>query len=195
MPRDIVGIDPGKTGAIAVFVGGELRELFDIPTLERMTGKSKLRISNAGVVSKEKGVIDVVDPKGVVAIFTHLTLTLCRPLVVLEAVGGRPHQGNMFPFGQTFGQLEASAIASGMPIEYVPASRWKVAMRCTDDKKVSCARAEELFPAWKKRFKRTSVDDGRAEAVLIGAYGVRIFGETTHMASSLPTPISLPPAA
>ena len=81
-----IGIDPGNSGAIAVLdKRGAIVDIFDMPTLEVVSGKSK----------KQR-----VNPQGVVAELRLFTDQHAEAIV--EQVNAMPNQGvtSMFSFGQ-----------------------------------------------------------------------------------------------
>lgn len=150
----IVGIDPGKTGAIAwLSEAGHLIEVRDLPT------------------SKE-GIMCAVLAEWVSAPGR-------RPVrAFIERVAARPGAGvsGMFNFGRGYGHLEGVLAACGVPIERITPTVWKGALRLSRDKDASRARAAELWPGLAGCFARKK-DDGRAEAALIGRFGAAGMGK------------------
>lgn len=147
MTRYIVGIDPGKTGALALVApDGELVDICDMP----IAGKQ-------------------VVPTLLDDWFTDIAPI--EPLVVLEAVHAMPRQGvaSSFNFGVSYGVLLGVVAARRLRLETVTPARWKRDMRLTADKDEARRRACQRWPddAW--RFKRKK-DDGRAEAALLAVW-------------------------
>lgn len=150
----VIAIDPGLSGAIAVFrhTDHALLAVVDTPTHELVrNGKTKRQISGSGLA----------------AIFRDY-----KPAhVVVEKVSAMPGQGvtSMFSFGRSFGLIEGIVAAFEIPATYVMPSVWTKGIGRGLGKDASRARACELYPAWEKSFARVK-DDGRADAVLIGAW-------------------------
>jgi crossover junction endodeoxyribonuclease RuvC len=147
----VIGIDPGISGAIAVFdwYSYTLKEVIDMPTLEVDSGKTKKRHISA------------------VSLCNYLTV-FSNAHVVIEKVGAMPGQGvtSMFNFGRSAGIIEGVVAALRMPHTYVTPAAWTKAVGRAAGKDASRMRAMELFPAKADLFKRAK-DDGRADAALI----------------------------
>jgi len=147
----VIGIDPGISGAIAVFdwYTKKLVEIIDMPTLEVESGKTKKRHISA--VSLANYLVGFTD--------TH---------VVIERVGALPGNGSvsMFNFGRSAGIIEGVVAALEMPNTYVTPAAWTKAVGRAAGKDASRMRAMELFPSKAEMFKRAK-DDGRADAALI----------------------------
>lgn len=92
----------------------------------------------------------------------------------IEKVASRPGQGvrAMFTFGQSYGFLRGMLVALDVAFEEVSPQRWQKAMGCRTggDKKISYARAQQLFPHIKITHKI-------ADAILIAEYGRRVLKE------------------
>jgi crossover junction endodeoxyribonuclease RuvC len=148
----VIAIDPGLSGALAVFTDDLLVAVIDTPThsLTR-NNKTKRQISASGLA----------------AIFREY-----KPVhVVVEKVSAMPGQGvtSMFSFGRSLGVIEGILAAFEYPATYVPATTWTKGIGRRLGKDGSRARACELYPSHQKSFARVK-DDGRADAVLIGAW-------------------------
>jgi len=76
---------------------------------------------------------------------------------------------------EVVGLIDGVCAALGIEVEKVDPSVWKLAMGINDNKILSCKRAINEFPSWKDSFKRTSIDHNRAEAALLGLYGIKQF--------------------
>jgi len=148
----VLSIDPGLSGAIAVFSDDLLIAVIDTPTHElTRNNKTKRQISASGLA----------------AIFRDH-----KPEhVIVEKVSAMPGQGvtSMFSFGRSFGLIEGIIGALEIPVTYVMPSVWTKGIGRGAGKDASRARACELYPVWEKSFARVK-DDGRADAVLIGAW-------------------------
>jgi hypothetical protein len=92
---------------------------------------------------------------------------------IVEQVGARPGQGvsSMFRFGQAHGTILGVIGALAIPVRYVSPAKWKKALSLNSDGETSRARAIETWPAQAELFARKR-DHSRAEAALIGLYGV-----------------------
>jgi len=141
----IVGIDPGKTGALAALDGdGHLVAVHDMPDSPAILAHL-LR--------------DWTSQYGVVAAW-------------VEKVASRPGQGvsSTFKFGVGYGQILGVLAAVGIPTHHVTPSVWKKAAHLSADKTASRVLACELWPDCASAFARIK-DDGRAEAALIARHG------------------------
>ena len=142
----ILGIDPGKSGAIAALtLDGDLLWVEDRTPL---TGA---------------------------AIGTWLAERLHGENVVtcwVERVHAMPKQGvtSVWTFGEGYGALLGALGALAIRVEHVTPGVWKRAAGLNADKTASRQRASERWPADAPLFKRVK-DDGRAEACLIAEYG------------------------
>lgn len=149
----ILGIDPGIHGALALIDDGDLVALWDMPIVVSPKNKRQ-KVDGAQLASwLGKRHID------------HAWL---------EQVGASASRAGSFAFGRSVGIVEGVLETLGIPVTRVAPQTWKPAMGCAgSDKSVSRAKAAELLPGYAKLFARVK-DDGRAEAALIGLYGVRL---------------------
>jgi len=144
MSKTYIGIDPGKSGAIA----------FIPPTGDPWTVKN---------TSTDKDLVDAMrDARGFGAgeeLFA-----------VIEKVHAMPSNGvaGMFKFGASFGALQMLCTALSIPFELVTPQTWQREMKCLTkgDKNVTKAKAQELFPSVK-------VIHANADALLLAEYGKR----------------------
>ena len=145
----VIGIDPGISGAIAIFRNGVLLSIVDMPTLEVDSGKTKKRHISA------VGLRDILSGYS-------------NAHAVVEKVGAMPGQGvvSMWNFGRSAGIIEGVVAALRMPSTYVTPAVWTKAVGRAAGKDASRMRAMELFPTRAELFKRAK-DDGRADAALI----------------------------
>jgi crossover junction endodeoxyribonuclease RuvC len=143
------GIDPGVSGALALFDGTEgVVEAFDMPVVE-INGKKQVH--------------------------AHLVCQLLRSFdgpVWIERVSARPGQGvtSMFNFGKSYGTILGIVAALEYPLNYVTPQQWQKTLKVQGGKDAGRARAAELMPAYAHLFSRKK-DDGRADAALIAFYG------------------------
>ena len=150
----VIGIDPGISGAIAIFENGQLDTILDMPTLKIASGKTmKSHISAIGLVR-------ILD--------TWTLVSDGQAHIVIEKVGAMPGQGvtSMFNFGRSAGIIEGVVAALQRPYTYVTPAAWTKAVGRAAGKDASRMRAMELFPTRAELFKRAK-DDGRADAALI----------------------------
>jgi crossover junction endodeoxyribonuclease RuvC len=144
----IVGVDPGKTGAIALLdPHGRLIDAYDMPVVD-------------GRVSAP-----------LLAGYEGWRSTPERFVAVIEDVHAMPGQGvtSMFSFGRSLGVAEAVFGTLGVRVEYVSPQRWKKALGLGRDKDDSRMQAIEHWPAEADLFARKK-DNGRAEAALIALW-------------------------
>ena len=150
-----IGIDPGNSGAIAVLdKRGAIVDIFDMPTLEVVSGKSK----------KQR-----VNPQGVVAELRLFTDQHAEAIV--EQVNAMPNQGvtSMFSFGRSLGVLEGALAGLFIPYVHVTPVVWKKKMQVNSSKDGARELAMRTWPNKADLFKRKK-DDGRAEAALLALY-------------------------
>lgn len=155
--RGIIGIDPGRTGAIAWMQEGKLMRVEDLPQIELVISGKKRSKQNPSQIRDW-----LADP------------TSPYTPVYLEEVHAMPKEGAVgaFSFGRGFGQIEGILAALQIPYVLVKPAKWKLAMGVPADKGQARARAIREFPAMAHLFARVK-DDGRAEAALIALYGSR----------------------
>jgi crossover junction endodeoxyribonuclease RuvC len=92
----------------------------------------------------------------------------------MEQVHAMPRQGvtSTFSFGMAYGIVLGVAGALAIPLTAVAPMVWKRALRVPGAKGEARARASQLIPSGSQWWQRAK-DDGRAEAALIGLYGVK----------------------
>lgn len=148
----VAGIDPGKTGAMAILYPDDLVLVYRVPIVKA--------------------------PKETPA-WSEWARTWCAPLafgidmVVIEQIGARPGQGvtSMFTFGRTLGFAHALAAAAGAPVHFVTPTAWKGRLGLLKaDKSASREKARTLLPRLAPDIARVK-DDGVAEAALLAYYG------------------------
>jgi hypothetical protein len=149
----ILGIDPGLSGALALYdVDGSL-EVMDIPTLQMRTKR-------------------VIDEYALARIVDNWSSRVRE--VWLEQVGVRPGEGAVgaFTFGRGYGALRGICAANFLTIMDVTPATWKAALQVRGDKDESRLRASTLFPRHGGMWPLKK-HDGRAEAALIALHGMR----------------------
>jgi crossover junction endodeoxyribonuclease RuvC len=150
----IMGIDPGLSGAIAIYdtATGELM-VEDMPTVEvTRNGKAKREIS--------------------AQLLAEAISAGYAKQAFLERVGAMPGQGvsSVFSFGRSVGMLEGVLAALDIPTTIIPPTTWQRKVNVRGGKDGSRERAMQLFPKYASLFSRKK-DDGRADAALIAYYG------------------------
>lgn len=153
----IVGIDPGISGALAVYDTAAASDVIDLPTIG-------------------EGPSEMLDAK----IILRQILVWCPDLIVIERAMAMPRQkdgeahsmgaASAFKFGKGFGQIIGAVQVSGTPWIMVMPGVWKKFFRLSKDKEIARQLALQKFPDLheKMRFK---YQHQRAEALLIAMYG------------------------
>jgi crossover junction endodeoxyribonuclease RuvC len=147
---DVIGIDPGISGAIARYNPSKAKlDIWDMPILE---------------VNKKK----TISPYLVADILKEAAAP-----VYIEKVAAMPGQGvtSMFNFGKGFGVLLGAAAGLGLQTTQVTPQTWMKALKCQKGKDANRQRACELFPQYSHLFSRKK-DDGRADAALLAYYAI-----------------------
>jgi crossover junction endodeoxyribonuclease RuvC len=158
----ILGIDPGQTGAFALYTPRHERVLVhDMPVLEITVNKSLKKMLDLSAIKE---------------------WLLCHEMlishVIMEKPTALPKQGitSAFNFGWTNGGLTGMIVgALSVRLTLVPPATWKHAMKLTADKDHCRLRASQLFPLDSAKWARKK-DDGRAEAALLAHYGYHLGG-------------------
>jgi hypothetical protein len=155
MSAPVIGIDIGKTGAMAlVSPAGELLDVRDMPVLKD-------------------------GPAGRPTICAPLLADLLRiwqpARAYVEFVGARPGEGTVgaFAFGRCRGVVEGALAPFAVPITWLTAPTWKRTIGIPAGEAKDKARSEAVrrWPAKASLFARVK-DDGRAEAALIAVAGM-----------------------
>ena len=154
----VFGIDPGASGAVAVYDGEKL-DLLAFESDDTKTRGSK------------------TDYKQVVGFIEVNVLTYGKYMAAyIEDVHAMPKQGvsSTFKFGYNAGAVYGicASFLEDLPKLVLP-TLWKPRLGLGNDKKNSIARAVELFPDAKPYFygPRGGERDGPAEASLLAWYG------------------------
>jgi hypothetical protein len=150
----VIGIDPGKNGAIAWITEGSpcvekmpdtLQDLWELLQSIQTTGSPQERLNKACFGFR----------------------------AYIESVSSSPQMGvvSAFSFGRGLGNLEMALTAAGIPFERVRPQQWQKDMGCLTkgNKNISKAKAQELFPSLK-------VTHAIADGLLICEWGRR-FGK------------------
>jgi Holliday junction resolvasome RuvABC endonuclease subunit len=163
----ILGVDPGVSGAIAIFDTTQERlAVFDMPSVSFTKNQRKRRVIS------EIDLVYVID--------------LWAPDVAyLEAVHAMPKQGvtSVFTFGMAFGVVRGILAALAVPTHLITPNEWKRALRLGADKQEARLLASRLFPQSAEYFSRVC-DADRAEAALLALFGAR--STTQHNQTNCP---------
>ena len=151
----IIGIDPGLSGAIAIFENNKVISIFDMPVMSEGK-KNKRQINSAQLVSILKDNIQVEDE-------------VC---VVVEQVNAMPGQGvtSMFNFGQSFGAIKGVCAALNLPIFFVRPSKWKKHFELINSSKDSSrTKVIEMYPSLSSQLSKKK-DANKSDAILIARF-------------------------
>ena len=109
----VLGVDPGKTGAVALLVDGRLVGAADMPVAGKIVSGHLLYQTVRGLLRHP---LAPVVPAAYAA--------------VIEDVHAMPSQGvtSMFSFGRSLGVVEGVLAGNGWPVHYVAPTRWKKAL-------------------------------------------------------------------
>lgn len=143
-----IGIDPGKTGAIAVI--NEFAEIIDVKKMPATPGD----ILRFLVEQEEAAIKASVTPSDTIR-------------AALEYVRASPLMGvvSVSTFMRNYGHLEMALTAAGIPYYDVHPARWQRYLGClsSGDKNITKAKAAELWPA-------TKITHAIADALLIAEW-------------------------
>lgn len=154
---NVVGIDPGISGAYAIHKSNTDVVIWDLPTIKKGKTGNKREI----------------DFRNLYLTLNTLSLYSSKTIVFLERVSAMPRQGvtSMFSMGHTFGGIKALVAALGFELRLVTPQTWKKHFKLSRDKEESRALAIQLYPSLADQLKRKK-DSDRAEALLIMRYGM-----------------------
>jgi len=171
MTRGVIGIDPGLSGAAALYTGGALVTVMDLPTWTTTRGKKTAR---------------KLDVLGLQRILKRWADIVAIDQVFVEAVHTMPKQGivSAGQFMEAFGAIQAVVLCVGLPLVLVDPGTWKNATGLGRDKKLALRRAAMTFP-WAAEYFARAMDHNRAEAALLAAYGfTRLYGKGVDNAAA-----------
>jgi hypothetical protein len=139
-----IGIDPGKTGAIAVMDADDMSvRVFDMP----------------GTIEEKRAILSEI---GSVRCAWIEKPFFPRMIGIKNAV----------TIAQAYGEMKACLFFAGIPTNEVLPAAWKKQFGLSTDKDASRAYASSVFPDQAHLWARKK-DDGRAEASLLAYYGWR----------------------
>jgi crossover junction endodeoxyribonuclease RuvC len=157
----VLGIDIGATGALALLEdNGQLVDVWDMPCLN--DGPKNRRTVNAPLLAE-------------IIYKSH------AGRAYVERVGPRPLEGvtGAFAFGDSKGVIRGCLAAAAIPTIFIQPAQWKRIVGVPpgkDMKDMARSNAINRWPAMAEKFKR-KMDDGRAEAALIGLSGLLHFND------------------
>jgi len=156
----IIGVDPGLSGAIAVFKLDpdlQLVGIRDMPVQAALKGKGRT--------------VDCIELARLFRPFSQQEV-----LCFIEAVNSMPNQGvaSSFKFGRVSMAPEAIAHAYRYRVDMISPHVWKrKAKLIKKPKDASLALAKSMFPEHEHLF-RLKKHEGRAEAALIAYFGIKL---------------------
>ena len=160
MSYNVIGVDPGKDGAMALLCDGKLITTSDIP-LWNVDGKKCVDPRQLEQDIEELlAMAEAENPSG-------------TSIIVLEKAQVMPRQGGAsgFEYGRTNGIIEGVCWNARVPMYYVRPNNWKKRAKLGKDKDDALDRARQMFPHLCDEFRRKR-DHDRAEAALIAVYGM-----------------------
>lgn len=167
-----LGIDPGGTGAIALYVP-PIKGRKGAPAAPAVLAAWDMPINEITVGGTKRKRIDVI---GLNDLLDEICLLQNPDKIIVEQVGGMPGQASGFAFGFGVGALHAVLLMKRLPFEVVTPGKWKKEVKAPKDKKEAAYRAEELFPdgrhIWRVpgRGGKETLRHDRAEAILLAYY-------------------------
>lgn len=160
----IIGIDPGKDGALCRLLG-DTWEFVDMPTFK--TGVGGRRDYD------EQGLVQVLKDWTRWGEGAPAVVALERQQAMPAELHGRKQgTASAFATGYGYGLLRGIIAALGLSVEIVAPATWKAKMlqdQNRDGKHASVIRALQLYPEVSDSLKRKK-DHNRAEALLIAEY-------------------------
>ena len=159
MVKTYIGIDPGKTGGLAVIPNYNGDTYGNIYAREMPIGSDK-----------DLDITEIDEYIG------HHSEYSC--MCVIEKAQSMPKQGvkGVFNYGVGYGKLLAILELNDIPYQEIPSQKWKKEFTLIKKGKAESVRmAEKLFPELKGQFvtPRGRLKDGMAESLLMAEYGRR----------------------
>jgi hypothetical protein len=144
--NNILGVDPGATGALALMENGRIH-VWDMPTV-------------AGDINIDE--------------LVRIVSEINASVAVIERASARPGQGvsSTFRYGQGYGALRAVIGLCKIPSHLVTPAKWKRHFSLDADKEKSRALAIRLWPGC--GLFNLKKHHGRAEAALIAKFGAEV---------------------
>ncbi|MGV7034876.1 hypothetical protein [Methylobacterium symbioticum] len=147
--RVILGVDPGASGAIAIY---------------RPDRPSEIEVHDAPVVDKQ---LDIPE-------LARLIRSSGATEAIVERVSAMPKQGvsSTFKFGMAYGAVLAAVSVLGLPLRQETPGRWKKHFRLSSDKEKARALAIHTWPG--SPDFRLVKHHGRAEAALLALFAAEV---------------------
>ena len=166
-----LGIDPGLSGAVALYGADGTLAVWDMPTLE---------LTKGGKVRRR------IDLHALAALMTGLSAS-APAMCALEDLSGRPAsfrnargetvaQRGQFEQGWNACAPAALCAACAIPFTMLAPAAWKPSLGVPADKNGARLRASQLMPAHAGKWCRVK-DDGRAEAALLAYLAMQRIGK------------------
>ena len=161
----VLGVDIGAAGALALLEdNGQLVDVWDMPTLH--DGPKNRRTINAPLLAE-------------IVYKSH------AGRAYVERVGPRPMEGAVgaFAFGDCKGVVRGCLAAAAIPTIFITPVQWKRIVGVPpgkDMKDMARSNAINRWPSLAAKFAR-KMDDGRAEAALIGLAGLLRFNDVVEL--------------
>lgn len=157
----VVGIDPGKKGALVALESRSLRPLLARLTADLCPGKGYAAILLARLVAGLRA-----DYRGV-PMFCAIEQQQARGRVPISSSA-------VLTTGRGWGLWEGVIAANEIPVQNVSAQKWTAAMGCRGDKGAHITRCLELIPGLDLTpGRKRKPQDGLADAALIALYAIR----------------------
>ena len=159
---NIIGIDPGVSGGIALLESDGYLTVWDMPVneVELKTKTKKGKLKKRKYLDGEV-FADIIEDFGGVA--------------YLEQVGPQPNDGAIqaFAFGDSYGGVRCVLEAFRIPLVLVRPQKWKATLALRKGKAGAALAAQDIFPGCHDMWHgpRGGLIDGRCEAALIAHYG------------------------
>jgi crossover junction endodeoxyribonuclease RuvC len=165
----VIGIDGGKSGAIAYLRDNGNLQVWDIPLRSVVVGgKERRELDPRAYLASLHGIVGPYPGRLGVRAYVERNREIPRT----GADGRRQPQSGMYEFGFTNGMLVMGLAACDIDYTLVEPQAWKRAVHLLGkDKEASRAKASELFPAFQFLWPNKG-HHGRAEAALIAYYGL-----------------------
>jgi len=162
-----IGIDPGKSGAVAIINEDKSVQIFDTPTTKIETNQ-KTKSGN----KKKKNLYLESEMVNLLKQFQGKNVH-----IALEKVHSMPGQGvsSMFSMGEGYGLWRGIMSAFQLSYTLITPQSWKKEMLhgLGKEKSISCYRAKQLFPNVELYTKNGRALDGRGDALLLAEYARR----------------------
>jgi len=161
----ILGVDIGVAGALAALSdAGELLDVWDMPCLH--DGPKNRRTINAPLLAE-------------IVYKSHANRAF------VERVGPRPLEGvvGAFAFGDSKGVVRGCLAAAAIPSVFITPVQWKRIVGVPPGKDMKDQARSNAIRRWpgKAQLFARKMDDGRAEAALIGLAGLLRFNDVVEL--------------